>query len=73
MVREVPGQVRPGLGQAARETFERQKLLGVVPADAVLTPRDESMPAWDSLDENRKRVCVRQMEVYAGYSENAAK
>jgi arylsulfatase A-like enzyme len=29
------------------------------------------MPAWDSLDENGKRVCARQMEVYAGYSENA--
>jgi hypothetical protein len=29
------------------------------------------MPAWDSLDENSKRVFARQMEVYAGYSENA--
>jgi len=28
------------------------------------------MPAWDSLDENQKRVYARQMEVYAGYSEN---
>jgi arylsulfatase len=29
------------------------------------------MPAWDSLDENSKRLFARQMEVYAGYSENA--
>ena len=29
------------------------------------------MPAWDSLDENHKRLYARQMEVYAGYCENA--
>ena len=29
------------------------------------------MPAWDSLNENSKRLFARQMEVYAGYSENA--
>ncbi len=65
------GRFDQGWDKLREETFERQKQLGVVPADAVLTPRDESMPAWDSLDENRRRVCARQMEVYAGYSENA--
>ena len=65
------GQFDQGWDKLREETFERQKKLGVVPADAILTPRDESMPAWDSLDENRRRVCARQMEVYAGYSENA--
>jgi arylsulfatase len=29
------------------------------------------MPAWDSLNETSKRLFARQMEVYAGYSENA--
>ena len=29
------------------------------------------MPAWDSLSDNQKRVYARQMEVYAGYGENA--
>ena len=29
------------------------------------------MPAWDSLSENSKRLFAHQMEVYAGYSENA--
>jgi arylsulfatase A-like enzyme len=65
------GKFDQGWDKLREETFERQKALGVVPADAVLTPRDESMPAWDSLDENNRRVCARQMEVYAGYSENA--
>ncbi|HEY1716309.1 MAG TPA: sulfatase-like hydrolase/transferase [Solirubrobacteraceae bacterium] len=65
------GQFDQGWDRLREETFERQKKLGVVPADAVLTPRDELMPAWDSLDETSKRLFARQMEVYAGYSENA--
>ena len=28
------------------------------------------MPAWDSLNENQKRVYTRQMEVYAGFLEH---
>ncbi len=43
----------------------------MVPAGAQLTPRDAEMPAWDSLSENSKRLFAHQMEVYAGYSENA--
>src|SRR5436190_1571084 len=65
------GRFDQGWDKLREETFERQKKLGVVPADAQLTPRDELMPAWDSLDENSKRLFARQMEVYAGYSENA--
>ena len=53
------------------ETFARQKELGVVPADAKLSPRNDAFPTWDSLDETHKRLYARQMEVYAGYSENA--
>ena len=36
-----------------------------------LTPRPDAMPAWDSLSETQQRLYARQMEVYAGYSENA--
>jgi arylsulfatase len=64
------GAFDQGWDKLREETFERQKQLGVVPADAELTPRPESMPAWDSLDENQKRVYARQMEVFAGFSEN---
>ena len=53
------------------QIFERQKALGVVPADAELPPRNDAFPTWDSLDETHKRLYARQMEVYAGYSENA--
>src|SRR6266498_3886521 len=65
------GKFDQGWDKLREETFARQKQLGVVPADAKLTPRPDEMPAWDSLSENSKRLFAHQMEVYAGYSENA--
>ena len=53
------------------ETFERQKTLGVIPPDAMLTPRPDELPAWDSLSDSEKTLYARQMEVYAGFQENA--
>ena len=65
------GRFDQGWDTLREETFARQKMLGVVPADAELSSRDDAFPAWDSLDETSKRLFARQMEVYAGYSENA--
>ncbi|MFN8622543.1 MAG: arylsulfatase [Chloroflexota bacterium] len=57
---------------ALRErTLARQKELGIVPPDTELTARPDLFPAWDSLTDNQKKLYVRQMEVYAGYQENA--
>ena len=53
------------------QTFERQKKLGVVPADTELSARPDLFPAWDSLTDAQKKLYARQMEVFAGYSENA--
>lgn len=46
--------------------LERQKRLGVVPADTVLTPRPAEIPAWDSLSPTQQKVAARLMEVFAG-------
>jgi arylsulfatase len=51
-------------------TFARQKELGIVPADAELTPRPDAIPAWDDMPENLKPVLERQMEIYAGFLEH---
>jgi arylsulfatase A-like enzyme len=57
---------------AVRErTFAKQKELGVIPADAELTPRHKEIPAWDDMPEELKPVLRRQMEIYAGYLEFA--
>jgi hypothetical protein len=50
-------------------SFERQKQLGVIPANAELTPRPKEIPAWDSLTADEKKLVTRQMEVYAGFLE----
>ena len=65
------GRFDGGWDAYREETFERQKRLGVIPADAKLTPRNPAFPAWDSLPEDQKALYARQMEVYAGYCENA--
>lgn len=53
---------------AVRETtFEQQKKLGVIPADAELTPRPADIPGWDDADEAMKPILAHQMEVYAAF------
>ena len=65
------GQFDMGWDRLREEVFARQKQLGVIPPDAELTPRDEAFPAWDDLPDNLKAFYARQMEVYAGFCENA--
>ena len=50
--------------------FKRQLDLGWVPANTKLTPRPDSMAAWDSLPEAEKPFQRRLMEVYAGFTEH---
>ncbi len=65
------GKFDQGWDTLREEIFARQKEEGVVPADAELTPRDDAFPAWDDVPDKLKPYYARQMEVYAGYSENA--
>lgn len=45
--------------------FERQKQLGLIPATAVMSPRDAEVPAWESLPEEKKQDMAMRMAVYA--------
>ena len=65
------GKFDQGWDRLREETFARQKALGVIPPEAELTPRNEAFPAWDDVPDKLKAFYARQMEVYAGYSENA--
>jgi arylsulfatase A-like enzyme len=62
------GQFDMGWDRYREQTLERQKKLGVVPQDTKLTVRDKSLPAWDSLNADQKRLYARMMEVFAGFS-----
>jgi arylsulfatase len=65
------GKFDQGWDALREETFARQKQLGIIPEDAQLTDRPDFFPAWDTLTDNEKTLYARQMEVFAGYSENA--
>ena len=64
------GNFDEGWDVLREKTLTRQKELGVVPPDTELAPND-AFPRWDSLTETERRLYARQMETYAGYSENA--
>jgi len=65
------GKFDDGWDAYRESVFERQKAMGIIPEDAELTPRPDLFPAWDSLSDSEKKLYVRQMEVFAGFSENA--
>lgn len=64
------GEFDKGWDVVREETFARQKELGVIPQDAVLTPRHPDSPAWDDVSPEMKPVLARQMEVYAAFLEH---
>jgi arylsulfatase A-like enzyme len=61
------GKFDMGWDKYREETIERQKRLGVIPADTKLTARSEGLPAWDSLNADQKRLYAHMMEVFAAY------
>ena len=51
-----------------RETiFANQKRLGIMPADAKLTPWPKELPQWDSLSLGEKKLFIKQADVYGAY------
>jgi len=50
------------------EISATQKQLGVIPADAQVTPWPNEIPKWDSLSLLEKKLFERQAEVFAGYA-----
>jgi arylsulfatase A-like enzyme len=65
------GRFDQGWDAVRDETFARQKELGVIPTEAVLTERPAEIPAWDDMPAELKPVLARQMEVYAAFLEFA--
>jgi len=49
------------------ERFEKQKELGILPADASLAAYDQTVKPWDTLSNDQKILYTRFMENYAGY------
>jgi len=64
------GKFDQGWDKVREETLERQKKLGVVPANTKLGPKPKDIKDWDTLSADEKKLFTRQMETYAGFSEH---
>jgi arylsulfatase len=47
--------------------FANQKKLGIMPANAQLTAWPKTLPEWDSLGVEEKKLFIRQADVYGAY------
>jgi arylsulfatase len=57
------GQFDHGWDEQRKRTFAKQKEMGIFPADAKLTDRPESIPAYGDSTDDQKKVYARMMEV----------
>jgi arylsulfatase A-like enzyme len=69
-IEKYKGKFAHGWDRQREITFEKQKQLGVVGADAKLTARHDEITSWDDMPAEMKPVLERQMEVYAGFLEH---
>lgn len=56
-----------GWDATREDRLRRQKELGVAPADAELAPRNQEVPAWESLSAEQKLLYTHLQAAYAGF------
>jgi len=70
-VEKYKGKFDQGWDKVREETLARQIKLGVVPAGTKLAPKPAFIKDWDKLSDDEKKLFARQMEVFAGFGEQA--
>jgi arylsulfatase len=64
------GKFDDGWDAYRERVFKHQKELGWIPAGAKLTPRPDTLAAWDSIPESERPFQLRLMELFAGFVEH---
>ena len=64
-IKRFRGQFAQGWDKLRTQTLQRQKAMGVVPAQTSLPGRPVYIPAWQSLSPEEQAFQQRQMEVFA--------
>lgn len=64
------GKFDEGWEALRKETFKRQKAMGIIPANAKLTDINPSMQKWKDIPKNQREFQIRLMEVFAGFLEH---
>jgi arylsulfatase A-like enzyme len=64
------GKFDDGWDAYREKVFAKQKELGIIPQNSVLSRHDPDVQDWSKLSANERRLYVRMMEVFAGYLEH---
>ena len=64
------GKFDEGWDVYREKTFARQKELGVMPKDALLSRHDPDVQEWAKLPADERKLYARMMEVFAGFCEH---
>jgi len=64
------GQFDNGWDAYREKVFKRQKELGIIAQDAVLSRHDPDVQDWEKLSADERRLYARMMEVFAGFLEH---
>lgn len=65
-VAKFKGKFDQGYDELQKQTVERQKKLGLIPANTKPSPLPAGIPAWKDLTPAHKKIVARFMEAYAG-------
>ena len=64
------GKFDAGWNAYREQTFRKQKEIGIIPANTVLSRHDPDVQDWDTLSADERRLYARMMEVFAGFLEH---
>jgi arylsulfatase len=67
-IEKFKGKFDMGWNQLREQIFANQKRLGVIPANTQLTPWPDTLPKWDTLSADEKKLFAREAEVFAAYA-----
>ena len=65
------GKFDDGWDAYREKVFARQKELGIIPQNTVLSRHDPDVQDWSKLPADERKLYARMMEVFAGYLEHA--
>jgi arylsulfatase A-like enzyme len=65
------GKFDQGWDAYREKAFARQRQMGIVPKDAVLSRHDPDVQDWNKLSADERKLYARMMEVFAGFLSHA--
>jgi arylsulfatase A-like enzyme len=64
------GQFDDGWDAYREKVFAKQKEMGIIPDNTVLSSHDPDVQDWNSLSADERRLYARMMEIFAGFLEH---